>query len=197
MGISSALLYLPELEWWDPAQLPACGQMPLQPWGSLQISSADVGLPDKPGKSHWSPCLAQKAADNEQQPTPARGAGWWEAALAQQLAGAGKALPAHVSQCCSGRLGRLGLLEEAGSSLTPGRGGGSRQQPHKQSRKRPPAPESSAGFEKQGVSSLLRLCHFSITRPRSVGGLYLRLPPSLNKKIQSTLPPLADGAAVG
>lgn len=35
------------------------GQMPLQPWGSLQISLAlaDVWLPSKPGKSHWSHAL--------------------------------------------------------------------------------------------------------------------------------------------
>lgn len=110
-----------------------CGQMPLQPWGSLQISSADAGLPSKPGKSHWSPCPAQKPADDEQQPMAARGAGWRAAAL--QLAGAGKALPARVSQGCSGKLGRLGLLQETGSSLTSGRGGGSRQQPHKPEQK--------------------------------------------------------------
>lgn len=33
--------------------------------------------------------------------------------------------------------------------------------------------------EKEGVSFLLHLCHFSITHPKSVRKLYLRLPPSL------------------
>lgn len=66
--------------------------------------------------------------------------------MALQLSGAGKALPARVSQCCSGKLGRLGLLEEAGSSLTSGRGGGSRQQPHKP--------------EQKEATSLRQLCSF-------------------------------------
>lgn len=99
-----------------------CGQMPLQPWGSLQISSADAGL-----------LTGARALPRSLQPMAARGAGWRAAAL--QLAGAGKALPAWVSQGCSGKLGRLGLLEETGSSLTSGRGGGSRQQPHKPEQK--------------------------------------------------------------
>lgn len=55
--------------------------------------------------------------------------------MALQLTGAGKVLPARVFQCCCGKLGRLGLLEEPGSSLTSGRGGGSRQQPHKPEQK--------------------------------------------------------------
>lgn len=55
--------------------------------------------------------------------------------MALQPAGAGKARTARVSQGCSGELGRLGLFEEAGSSLTSGTGEGSSQQSHKPEQK--------------------------------------------------------------
>lgn len=88
-------------------------------------------------------------------------------------------LPACVSQCCPGKLGWLGLLEEAGSSLTSGRGGGSRQQPHKLGQKEATSLGQLCSLVRNRVFSLLQICHFSITSPRSVRKLYLRLPPSL------------------
>lgn len=110
---------------------PSCGSVPLQPCSSLQISlaPADIGLP----RQAWEvspkpmPCPRSLQIGEEQQPMLALRAGWREAELAPQLEGAAS----RVSQCCPGRLGQLGLLEEGGSSRAPGRGGGSRQQPHK------------------------------------------------------------------
>lgn len=144
MGISSALLFLPELEWWDPAQLPT-----MSPAISSALGQAP-NLPSKAGKPHWSPFLAQQPADSEVQPRPAHGAGCerqrWPCspqvqARRWQPVSPRAALASWAGWGCSRRQAAPSPQagEEAAASKLTSR-----------SRKRPPAWDSSARLWERG-----------------------------------------------
>lgn len=154
LGISSALLCLPEAAWMRPCSAPLGGSVPLQHWGSLQISSApaDIGLPRQAWEGSPKPmsCPRSLQTGNEQHPTPARSAGWWEAELAPQLAGAGKGTASPCLPALLWQAGPAGAVE--GGRQLPRFGQRRRQQASltNWSRKRPPAWDSSACLSETG-----------------------------------------------
>lgn len=177
-----------------PDASPALGQPP------NLLGTGWCWAPKQAWEPSLEPCLSQKPADAESQPTSAHGAGWWQTAMALQLTGAGKVRPAHVSQCCSGQLDWLGLLEEAGSSLTSGRGGGSRQQPRKLEQKEATSLGRLCLLVRNRVSLPCSTCATSASPVLGVWGNctwgFDQAYRGINKKIHSTLTLLAVGAVM-
>lgn len=138
LGISSALLCLPEPGWTRPCSAPhRVAQCLFTPGGVSKpprhrLTSGSRGKPGKPCPSpSLSPEACRRAMSGSQHQHSALGSerqSWPHGSQAKALVG-------PVCQRCSGRLGQPGLLKEAGSSFALGRGGGSRQQPQKPEQK--------------------------------------------------------------